>query len=93
MNWTTDDLLAIAAAPLSLYGVLRLQNTLAPQVPHWPAGLLVLLWGAVLSVFAAYLALGLTIKALMVVWMFALVATIRLTSIWRAARDGQGPRT
>jgi hypothetical protein len=92
VNWTTDDLLAIVAAPLSLYAVLRLLHTLAPQVPHWPAGLLVILWIAVLGAFAAPLAFGLTIKAVMVAWMFALVAAIRLTSIWRSAREGEDPR-
>jgi hypothetical protein len=92
MNWTRDDLIAVVAAPLLLFAVLRGVRALAPHVPRWRAAHLVGLWGVVMAALAALLTRSVTTRTLLVAWLVAVFGAWNVTRVWlEARRAGRRP--
>jgi hypothetical protein len=86
VNWTLDDLIAVVVAPLILFGFVRVLPSMHRRVPGWSPMQLAALWTLVLGVLAALVALSVTVKAILIAWIFAALATVVLTRTWIAAR-------
>jgi hypothetical protein len=92
VNFSTEDIIAVLAAPALLFGVLRVVRALAPRLPAWPAAYIVALWAAVLGALAALIVLAVTTNVVLLAWIFAALGAWNVTRMWLGARRAAPPR-